>query len=92
MTQHKTTQTDEEKEFNIKITNQEAYVAAFHLSVEFIYKGIEYQAIGSLCNGDIVDVTITDGDDLGYEIDDPILNDIGERLLGNLDIDKFITY
>lgn len=89
----KAIQTDEEKEFNIKITHQEAYVGTFHLSVEFIYKEIEYQAIGCFHNGDrIVDVSITPNDDPCDEIDDPILNDIGKRLLENLDIDKFITY
>lgn len=92
MAQHKKIQTDEEKEFNIKITHQEAYVGTFHLSVEFIYKGIEYEAIGCYYNGDgIVDITISPV--LSFdEIDDPILNDIGKSLLENLDIDKFITY
>ena len=92
-------QTDEqrnntlEKEFGIKITHQEAYVGTFHLSVEFVYKGIEYQSIGCLYNGDrIVDISTTPSDDPCNEIDDPILNDIGERLLENIDIDKYITY
>lgn len=82
-----------EKKLQVKIKYQEAWVGTFHLNVEFIHEGIEYQASGIYYNGDrIVDVSINPIDDPCNEINEPSLMHIAQRLLEELDIDKFITY
>jgi hypothetical protein len=82
-----------EKKLQVKIKYQEAWVGTFHLNVEFMHEGIEYQASGIYYNGDrIVDVSINPIDDPCNEINEPSLMHIAQRLLEELDIDKFITY
>lgn len=85
--------TEIEKELQVKIKYQEAWVGTFHLNVEFMHQGNEYEARGVLYNGDrIVDVSVNPIGDPCDEIYEPTLIHIAERLLEELDIDKFITY